>query len=128
MLAPQAHSVNAGPRKRHFARLYVQVLAAIALGVAVGYFYPEVCESLKPPGDAFIKLVKMIIAPVSFLTIATGIAGMDYLKKVGRVAGKAMNYFITFSSLASIVGLIVANVVSQVPASTLMQPRSMFRP
>ncbi|MER9708653.1 cation:dicarboxylase symporter family transporter, partial [Mesorhizobium sp. M0204] len=68
-------------------------------------------ESLKPLGDAFIKLVKMIIAPVIFLTIATGIAGMNDLHKVGRVAGKAMVYFLTFSTLALIVGLIVANVV-----------------
>ncbi|RWN71713.1 cation:dicarboxylase symporter family transporter, partial [Mesorhizobium sp.] len=67
-------------------------------------------ESLKPLGDAFIKVVKMIIAPVVFLTIATGIAAND-LHKVGRVAGKAMIYFVTFSTLALVVGLIVANVV-----------------
>ncbi|CAH2398178.1 C4-dicarboxylate transport protein [Mesorhizobium escarrei] len=111
MLAPQVHSANAGPRKPHIARLYVQVLAAVALGVAVGYFCPGPGEALKPLGDAFIKLVKIIIAPVIFLTIATGIGGMNDLKKVGRVAGKAMIYFLTFSSLALIVGLIVANVV-----------------
>ena len=111
MLAPQVHSANAGPRKPHIARLYVQVLAAVALGVAVGFFYPGTGEALKPLGDAFIKLVKIIIAPVIFLTIATGIGGMNDLKKVGRVAGKAMIYFLTFSSLALIVGLIVANVV-----------------
>ncbi|TIU60609.1 MAG: cation:dicarboxylase symporter family transporter, partial [Mesorhizobium sp.] len=82
-----------------------------ALGAAIGYFYPETGESLKPLGDAFIKVVKMIIAPVVFLTIATGIAGMNDLQKVGRVAGKAMVYFLTFSTLALVVGLIVANVV-----------------
>lgn len=74
-------------------------------------FYPELGTQLKPLGDAFIKLVKMIIAPVIFLTVATGIAGMTDMKKVGRVASKAMIYFLTFSTLALIVGLIVANVV-----------------
>lgn len=98
-------------RKPIYAQLYVQVLVAIALGITLGHFYPTFGESLKPLGDAFIKLVKMIIAPVIFLTIVTGIAGMSDLKKVGRVAGKAMIYFLTFSTLALIVGLIVANVV-----------------
>ncbi|MCF6101793.1 dicarboxylate/amino acid:cation symporter [Mesorhizobium muleiense] len=101
----------AAPRKRHFARTYVQVLAAIVLGAAIGYLYPETGQSLKPLGDAFIKVVKMIIAPVIFLTIATGIAGMSDLQKVGRVAAKAMVYFLTFSTLALVVGLIVANIV-----------------
>ncbi|MGX8009880.1 dicarboxylate/amino acid:cation symporter [Mesorhizobium sp. ORM8.1] len=110
LLAP-IRSAGSAPRKAFYAQLYIQVLTAIALGVAVGYFYPDVGESLKPLGDAFIKLVKMIIAPVIFLTVTTGIAGMNDLKKVGRVAGKAMIYFLTFSSLALIVGLIVANVV-----------------
>ena len=72
---------------------------------------PRSARALKPLGDAFIKLVKMIIAPVIFLTVATGIAGMRDLKKVGRVAGKALLYFLVFSTLALIVGLIVANVV-----------------
>ncbi|HEV2897461.1 MAG TPA: dicarboxylate/amino acid:cation symporter [Pseudaminobacter sp.] len=111
MLNPQAHSANLAPRKPLHAQLYVQVLAAITLGIALGHFYPEIGESLKPLGDAFIKLVKMIIAPVIFLTVATGIAGMNDLQKVGRVAGKAMVYFVTFSTLALIVGLIVANIV-----------------
>jgi len=94
-----------------YGHLYVQVLVAIAAGIALGHFYPELGASLKPLGDAFIKLVKMIIAPVIFLTVATGIAGMSDLQKVGRVAGKAMLYFLTFSTLALIVGLIVANVI-----------------
>ncbi|MPR13632.1 dicarboxylate/amino acid:cation symporter, partial [Microvirga tunisiensis] len=111
MLPPQAHSANRAPHKRFHAQLYVQVLAAITLGIALGHFYPEIGESLKPLGDAFIKLVKMIIAPVIFLTVATGIAGTSDLQKVGRVAGKAMIYFLTFSTLALIVGLIVANVI-----------------
>jgi aerobic C4-dicarboxylate transport protein len=106
------HTAGAlAPRKPFYAQLYVQVLAAIALGIALGHFYPEIGASLKPLGDAFIKLVKMIIAPVIFLTVATGIAGMSDLHKVGRVAGKAMIYFLTFSTLALIIGLVVANVV-----------------
>lgn len=98
-------------RQPFYKLLYVQVLAAIIAGILLGHFYPEIGAQLKPLGDAFIKLVKMIIAPVIFLTVATGIAGMSDMKKVGRVAGKAMLYFFTFSTLALIVGLVVANVV-----------------
>ncbi|PDT32335.1 C4-dicarboxylate transporter DctA [Rhizobium sp. L9] len=98
-------------RKPFYAHLYVQVLAAIAAGILLGHFYPELGTQLKPLGDAFIKLVKMIIAPVIFLTVATGIAGMSDLKKVGRVAGKAMLYFLTFSTLALVIGMVVANVI-----------------
>ncbi|WP_405048291.1 dicarboxylate/amino acid:cation symporter [[Roseibacterium] beibuensis] len=87
------------------------VLLAILAGGAVGHFWPELGTNLKPLGDAFIKLVKMIIAPVIFLTIATGIAGMRDLGKVGRVAAKAFGYFLFFSTLALIVGLVIANVV-----------------
>jgi aerobic C4-dicarboxylate transport protein len=98
-------------RQPFYKHLYVQVLAAIVAGILLGHFYPEIGAQLKPLGDAFIKLVKMIIAPVIFLTVATGIAGMSDMKKVGRVAGKAMLYFFTFSTLALVVGLVVANVV-----------------
>ncbi|WP_419693986.1 dicarboxylate/amino acid:cation symporter [Mesorhizobium muleiense] len=94
-----------------YRHLYVQVLAAIAAGVLLGHFYPEIGEAMKPFGDAFIKLVKMVIAPVIFLTVATGIAGVSDLQKVGRVAGKAMIYFLAFSTLALVVGLVVSNVV-----------------
>jgi aerobic C4-dicarboxylate transport protein len=87
------------------------VLVAIALGVFVGPFWPAFGESLKPLGDGFIKLVKMIIAPVIFLTLVTGIAGMKEMAAVGRVAGKAIAYFLFFSTLALVIGLIVANVV-----------------
>ena len=101
------------PLKRRpiYSHLYVQVLVAILLGVIVGHFWPEVGESLKPLGDGFIKLVKMIIAPVIFLTLVTGIAGMKEMAAVGRVAGKALAYFFFFSTLALIIGLVVANVV-----------------
>ncbi|UYY60269.1 dicarboxylate/amino acid:cation symporter [Sphingomonas sp. S2-65] len=100
------------PAQRPWYRhLYLQVLIAIAAGVLLGHFAPSTGEALKPLGDAFIKLVKMIIAPVIFLTIVTGIASMRDLASVGRVAGKAFAYFLFFSTLALIVGLIVANVV-----------------
>ena len=97
--------------KPWYRHLYVQVLIAITAGVLLGHFYPTTGAALKPVGDAFIKLVKMIIAPVIFLTIVTGIAGMRDLASVGRVAGKAFIYFLFFSTLALIVGLVVANVV-----------------
>jgi aerobic C4-dicarboxylate transport protein len=91
--------------------LYVQVIFAIVVGVLLGAFKPELGQQMQPLGDAFIKLVKMIIAPVIFLTVATGIAAMSDLKKVGRVAGKAMLYFLVFSTLALIVGMIVSHIV-----------------
>jgi aerobic C4-dicarboxylate transport protein len=94
-----------------YTHLYLQVLIAIAAGVAIGHFAPATGAALKPLGDAFIKLVKMIIAPVIFLTIVTGIAGMRDLAAVGRIAAKAFAYFLTFSTLALFVGLLVANVV-----------------
>ena len=80
--------------------LYFWVLVAIALGVLVGWLWPELGQALKPLGDGFIKLVKMIITPVIFLTVVTGIAGMADLKAFGRVGAKAMAYFLTFSTLA----------------------------
>ena len=97
-------------RKPLWAQLYVQVLAAIALGALIGHFWPAFGESLKPLGDAFIRLVKMIIAPVIFLTVATGIAHLRDLARVGKVAAKAFAYFLTVSTLALILGLVVANV------------------
>lgn len=106
------HASTAGAAPKPFYRqLYFQVLMAIGLGITVGHIWPDIGASLKPLGDAFVKLVKMIIAPVIFLTVTTGIAGMSDLKKVGRVAGKAFAYFITFSTLALVVGLIVGNIV-----------------
>ena len=99
-------------RARHwYTHLYVQVLAAILAGVLLGQFAPATGEALKPLGDAFIKLVRLVIAPVIFLTISTGIAGMRDLGAVGRVAAKALAYFLVLSTFALIVGLVVANVV-----------------
>lgn len=100
-----------GVRRPLWTQLYLQVLVAIALGAVIGHFWPQTGEALKPLGDAFIKLVKMIIAPVIFLTVVTGIAGMRDIGKVGGVAAKAFAYFITVSSFALVVGLIVANVL-----------------
>ena len=94
-----------------YGHLYAQVLIAIVAGVLLGHIAPQTGETMKPLGDAFIKLVKMIIAPVIFLTIVTGIAGMRDLARVGRVAGKAFAYFLFFSTLALIIGLLVANLV-----------------
>ncbi|EGD60707.1 dicarboxylate/amino acid:cation (Na+ or H+) symporter [Novosphingobium nitrogenifigens DSM 19370] len=91
--------------------LYVQVVVAIAAGVVLGHFAPATGAAMQPLGDAFIKLVKMVIAPVIFLTIVTGVAGMRDLAAVGRVAGKAFGYFFVFSTLALIVGMIVGNLV-----------------
>ena len=91
--------------------LYVWVLFAIALGIFVGWQWPALGQSLKPLGDGFIKLVKMIITPVIFLTVVTGIAGMTDLKAFGRVGARAMAYFIAVSTLALLVGLAAANIV-----------------
>ncbi len=87
------------------------MLFAILIGGLIGHFAPETGVALKPLGDAFIKLVKMIIAPVIFLTIVTGIAGMQSVASVGRVALKAFGYFLTLSTLALVVGLVVGNLV-----------------
>jgi aerobic C4-dicarboxylate transport protein len=94
-----------------YSHLYFQVLIAITAGALIGHFNPTLGESLKPLGDAFIKLVKMVIGPVIFLTIVTGIAGMSDLKTFGRATAKAFAYFFTFSTLALIIGLVVANLV-----------------
>jgi len=97
---------NSGKRNT----LYLQVLAAIVVGVMVGYLWPDFGASLKPLGDGFIKLVKMLIAPIIFATVVVGLAGMGDLKKVGRVGGRALLYFEIVSTLALIIGLVVANV------------------
>jgi aerobic C4-dicarboxylate transport protein len=98
-------------KKPFYKILYVQVVFAIILGVLLGVFYPAIGTSMKPLGDGFIKLIKMIIAPVIFCTVVAGIAGMQDMKKVGRVGGKALLYFEVVSTFALVIGLIVANVV-----------------
>jgi aerobic C4-dicarboxylate transport protein len=109
-MSPAAAPVQ-GVKPAWFSHLYAQVLLAILAGIAVGFIWPEIGVALQPLGDAFIKLVKMIIAPVIFLTITTGIAGMRAVGEIGRVAGKAFAYFLSVSTLALVVGLIVANLV-----------------
>ena len=91
--------------------LYVQVLTAIAIGIALGHFAPALGEQMKPLGDGFIKLIKMIIAPIIFCTVVLGIAGMDDMKKVGRTGGLALLYFEIVSTLALIIGLVIVNLV-----------------
>ncbi|MGN6619688.1 MAG: dicarboxylate/amino acid:cation symporter [Sphingomonas sp.] len=113
------------PARRPFYRhLYFQVLIAIALGALIGQVDPVLGTQLKPLGDGFIKIVKMVIAPVIFLTVVTGIAGMRDLMSVGRVAAKAFAYFLFFSTLALILGLIVANVF-QTGASMHVDPATL---
>jgi aerobic C4-dicarboxylate transport protein len=99
-------------RKPFYTILYVQVLAAIVAGVALGHFAPQVAVALKPLGDLFIKLVRMIIGPVIFCTVVTGIAGMQDMRKVGRVGGKALLYFEFASTLALAIGLLAAHLLS----------------
>jgi aerobic C4-dicarboxylate transport protein len=93
------------------SKLYVQVLIAIAAGITLGVVRPDFAAQLKPLGDAFISLVKMIIAPVIFLTVTTGIGAMGKGRQLGSVIGRAMAYFLTVSTLALIIGLVVGNVV-----------------
>jgi aerobic C4-dicarboxylate transport protein len=102
----------ASPRRKPFyASLWVQVLIAMALAIALGYFSPARAVAMKPLGDAFIRLITMIITILIFCTVVTGIAGMQDLKKVGRVGGKALFYFEIVSTIALIIGLIVGNLI-----------------
>ncbi|MEY4561679.1 MAG: hypothetical protein RLZZ618_956, partial [Pseudomonadota bacterium] len=110
--------------KRLCQSLYVQVITAIVIGVALGHFYPEVGAAMKPLGEGFIKLIKMMIAPVIFCTVVIGIAGMEDMKKVGKTGGLALLYFEVVSSIALVVGLVVINIVQpgngmNIDASTL---------
>jgi aerobic C4-dicarboxylate transport protein len=98
-------------KKPFYKILYVQVLFAIIVGVLLGIFDPAVATKMKPLGDGFIKLIKMIIAPVIFCTVVAGIAGMQDMKKVGRVGGKALLYFEVVSTFALAIGLMVANLI-----------------
>src|SRR5947209_14255982 len=91
--------------------LYIQVIIAILIGVAVGYFFPHTGVALKPLGDGFIQLIKMMIAPVIFCTVVHGIASMRDLKQVGRVGAKTLIYFEAVSTLALAIGLLVGEIV-----------------
>jgi aerobic C4-dicarboxylate transport protein len=94
-----------------YRSLYVQVVTAVVAGVLLGHFYPTLGAEMKPLGDAFIKLIKMLIAPIIFCTVVIGIAGMEDMKKVGKTGGLALLYFEVVSTLALIIGLVLVNVM-----------------
>jgi len=98
-------------KKPFYRILYVQVLIAIVIGIVLGHFKPDLAVQMKPLGDAFIKLIKMIIGPVIFCTVVTGIAGMEDMKKVGRVGGKAILYFEIVSTFALVIGLAATHIL-----------------
>jgi aerobic C4-dicarboxylate transport protein len=108
-------AIPAAPRSRvrqvWYRILYVQVLIAIAVGVAIGHFYPDLGKSLKPLGDAFIALIRMMIAPVIFCTVVHGISSMGDLRSVGRVGVKTLFYFEVVSTIALVIGLLVGEIV-----------------
>ena len=99
------------PIRQFYKSLYVQVLIAIAIGIALGVVYPDVGAQMKPLGDGFIKLIKMMIAPIIFCTVVLGIAGMEDMKKIGKTGGYALLYFEVMSTIALIVGLVIINIV-----------------
>src|SRR5580692_511948 len=95
-------------RKPWYSVLYIQVLIAVVIGICVGHFYPKTGIALKPLGDAFVSLIRMMIAPVIFCVIVQGIASMSDLKSVGKVGIKTLVYFEIVSTIALIIGIIVA--------------------
>ncbi|WP_035058210.1 dicarboxylate/amino acid:cation symporter [Andreprevotia chitinilytica] len=99
-------------KKPFYKILYVQVLSAIVLGVLLGHFNPDLATKMKPLGDGFIQLIKMVIGPIIFCTVVSGIAGMQDMKKVGRVGGKALLYFEVVSTFALVIGLIAGHVLN----------------
>lgn len=98
-------------RQPLYKSLYFQVIVAIIIGILIGHFYPQAAVKLKPFGDGFIKLIKMVIAPIIFCTVVSGIAGMQSMKSVGKTGGYALLYFEIVSTIALLIGLIVVNVV-----------------
>ena len=119
----EIHTTEMQP-KPWYKALYFQVLIAIVFGVLLGHFVPEKAVQLKVLGDGFIALVKMIIAPVIFITVSTGIASMADLKTMGRITGKAFLYFMTFSTLALVIGMLVGNFI-QPGAGLHIDPKSL---
>ena len=110
MAAPTVASMATAHDRPWYRHLYVQVLCAIALGALLGHFYPDIGAAMKPLGDTFIKLIKMLIAPIIFCTVVHGIASMENMKKVGRVGVKALVYFEVMTTVALIIGLIIVNL------------------
>jgi len=109
---PQAGTAASPAKRPLYKSLYVQVLVAVTIGVLLGHFNPGLGADMKPLGDGFIKLIKMIIAPIIFCTVVVGIAGMEDMKKVGKTGGLALMYFEIVSSLALVVGLVIVNVLA----------------
>ena len=105
------NSNPAVPKKPLYKSLYLQVLTAVVIGVLLGHFYPALGAEMKPLGDGFIKLIKMIIAPIIFCTVVIGIAGMEDMKRVGKTGGLALLYFEVVSTIALIVGLVMVNLI-----------------
>ena len=122
-MAASAATTAVPTSKPFYTHLYVQVLAAIVIGILLGHFYPQLGEQMKPLGDGFIKLIKMMIAPIIFCTVVHGIASMEDMKKVGRVGLKALIYFEVATTLALIIGLVVVNVL-QPGVGMNVDPRS----
>ena len=104
------HPTSLAPKKKLYEHLYFQVLCGMIIGVLLGYFYPQAASATKPLGDAFIKLIRMVIAPIIFCTVVHGIASMSDLKKVGKVALKALIYFEAVTTLALVVSLVIVNL------------------
>ncbi len=102
---------DAKPRSPIYQSLYFQVIVAIIIGVLLGHFFPELGTKMKPLGDGFIKLIKMMIAPIIFCTVVTGIAGMENMKAIGRTGVLALLYFEIVSTIALLIGLVVVNIV-----------------
>lgn len=107
--------------------LYFRVICGIIIGITIGFLFPQTAQALKPLGDAFIKLIKMMIAPIIFCTVVVGIAKMGHMRDVGRVGIKALVYFEVMSTVALVIGLIVVNVLQPGRASTPIRRRSIPR-
>src|SRR5664279_876960 len=110
-MANSKPNAESSAKRPLYRSLYFQVVTAIVIGVLLGYFYPDLGAKMKPLGDGFIKLIKMIIAPIIFCTVVVGIAGMEDMKKVGKTGGLALLYFEIVSSIALVVGLTIVNLV-----------------
>jgi len=107
------HAVTSIPEKKQksiFKQLYFYVLLSIVLGILTGHYFPEIAVSMKPLGDGFIKIIKMMIGPIVFCAIVSGVCSMDNMRSAGRVAGKTMLCFMLFTIISLTLGLIIANV------------------
>ncbi len=116
--------ISPSPRTPWFRVLYLQVIVAVLLGIVVGSLFPDFGKELKPLGDAFVAMVKMMIAPIIFCTVVHGVASMGDLKKLGRVGGKTLLYFEIVSTLALVIGLLVVNTLK--PGDGFTPPGAVF--